>query len=308
MTDGSVLESFHASEAFAILKMPQYNFIRGLTPQQYQALRYMIIEMILITDLEHHRQFISDFEAKWKETAAKLSIPEERLNSTQSTNTNATAESAPIGKINEESEMSAKGQAEMDAKILRPRTDPQGINDDARKIIEEMCKEAEGRLMIMKLLIKCADINHPSRPLPLHKKWCALIQEEFFNQGDQEADLGLAKSRGMDRKTSTPQAIAKGNVGFIKFIVNPLFDIMKTRIRNPQFSRNITNNLGHWHKIANKSGSPSAPKELSPKSFALRKKIGLRFNPRRRHASSPVNSPLQKPRSTASRRSNNPIT
>mmetsp|Transcript_9235 Transcript_9235/g.22685 ORF Transcript_9235/g.22685 Transcript_9235/m.22685 type:complete len:110 (+) Transcript_9235:404-733(+) len=105
---------------------------------------------------------------------------------------------------------------------------------------------------MMKLIIKCSDINHPARPTHLHKRWCQLIQEEFFQQGDQGASLGLPVSRWVDRAKSNPKDIAKGNCGFIHFIVQPLFKIMETRIKNPQFSKIITINLAHWQKTASR--------------------------------------------------------
>lgn len=38
------------------------------------------------------------------------------------------------------------------------------------------------RLLVLKMVIKCADISNPARPLDLYKKWVDCIMEEFWSQ------------------------------------------------------------------------------------------------------------------------------
>ncbi len=44
-----------------------------------------------------------------------------------------------------------------------------------------MSKE-ENRMIMKKILVKCADISNPCRPLPLCKVWAKRIAEEYFTQ------------------------------------------------------------------------------------------------------------------------------
>ena len=38
------------------------------------------------------------------------------------------------------------------------------------------------RLLVMKMVIKMADINTPTKSLELHRSWTARITEEFYQQ------------------------------------------------------------------------------------------------------------------------------
>jgi cAMP-specific phosphodiesterase 4 len=54
-------------------------------------------------------------------------------------------------------------------------------------------------MMIMKVVIKCADIGHAAKKRKLHVIWSALIIEEFFMQGDNERANNSDISPFMDR-------------------------------------------------------------------------------------------------------------
>jgi 3',5'-cyclic-nucleotide phosphodiesterase/cAMP-specific phosphodiesterase 4 len=49
-------------------------------------------------------------------------------------------------------------------------------------------------LLLMQIMIKCADVSHATRILPLHKKWTSRIVQEFHNQGDRERKEKMAIS------------------------------------------------------------------------------------------------------------------
>ncbi|KAM9764794.1 cGMP-inhibited 3',5'-cyclic phosphodiesterase 3B isoform 2-T2 [Menidia menidia] len=75
------------------------------------------------------------------------------------------------------------------------------------------------RLLVCQVCIKLADINGPAKVRDLHLKWTEGIVNEFYEQGDEEAKLGLPISPFMDR--SSPQ-LAKLQESFITHIVGPL--------------------------------------------------------------------------------------
>ncbi|XP_059959972.1 cGMP-inhibited 3',5'-cyclic phosphodiesterase 3B isoform X2 [Mesoplodon densirostris] len=75
------------------------------------------------------------------------------------------------------------------------------------------------RLLVCQVCIKLADINGPTKVRGLHLKWTEGIVNEFYEQGDEEANLGLPVSPFMDR--SSPQ-LAKLQESFITHIVGPL--------------------------------------------------------------------------------------
>ncbi|KAM8979799.1 cGMP-inhibited 3',5'-cyclic phosphodiesterase 3A isoform 2-T2 [Sarcophilus harrisii] len=75
------------------------------------------------------------------------------------------------------------------------------------------------RLLVCQMCIKLADINGPAKCKELHLQWTDGIVNEFYEQGDEEASLGLPISPFMDR--SAPQ-LANLQESFISHIVGPL--------------------------------------------------------------------------------------
>ncbi|XP_031415233.1 calcium/calmodulin-dependent 3',5'-cyclic nucleotide phosphodiesterase 1C [Clupea harengus] len=73
------------------------------------------------------------------------------------------------------------------------------------------------------LLLHTADISHPAKNWDLHHRWTTSLLEEFFRQGDKEADLGLPFSPLCDRKSTM---VAQSQIGFIDFIVVPTFSVL----------------------------------------------------------------------------------
>ncbi|KAG6587266.1 putative cAMP-specific 3',5'-cyclic phosphodiesterase [Phytophthora cinnamomi] len=87
-------------------------------------------------------------------------------------------------------------------------------------------------MMIMKVVIKCADIGHAAKKRKLHVIWSALIIEEFFLQGDNERANHSDISPFMDRHSENS---AKNQVGFFEFIVLPFYDTVAQVIFAPEF-------------------------------------------------------------------------
>ncbi|XP_076123587.1 dual specificity calcium/calmodulin-dependent 3',5'-cyclic nucleotide phosphodiesterase 1B-like isoform X2 [Alosa pseudoharengus] len=75
----------------------------------------------------------------------------------------------------------------------------------------------------LSLLLHTADISHPTKPWVLHSRWTKALMEEFFRQGDKEAELGLPFSPLCDRNSTL---IAQSQIGFIDFIVDPTFSLL----------------------------------------------------------------------------------
>lgn len=71
------------------------------------------------------------------------------------------------------------------------------------------------RIQVLQNMLHCADLSNPTKKLHLYQKWCSLLMEEFFQQGDKERQLGLEISPMCDRSNST---IEKSQVGFIDYI------------------------------------------------------------------------------------------
>ncbi|XP_076348814.1 cGMP-inhibited 3',5'-cyclic phosphodiesterase 3A-like isoform X2 [Tachypleus tridentatus] len=91
------------------------------------------------------------------------------------------------------------------------------VNDDNAPGLDWMSET--DRLLAMEMCIKLADINGPCKRHDIHIQWTYRIAEEFYEQGDEEATLGLTISPFMDRRN--PQ-LAKLQESFINHLVAPL--------------------------------------------------------------------------------------
>ncbi|XP_060051800.1 dual specificity calcium/calmodulin-dependent 3',5'-cyclic nucleotide phosphodiesterase 1C isoform X1 [Erinaceus europaeus] len=83
--------------------------------------------------------------------------------------------------------------------------------------------EAIEKPKALSLVLHTADISHPAKAWDLHHRWTMSLLEEFFRQGDREAELGLPFSPLCDRKSTM---VAQSQVGFIDFIVEPTFTVL----------------------------------------------------------------------------------
>ena len=73
------------------------------------------------------------------------------------------------------------------------------------------------------MLIKCADVSNPARPLHICKVWAHRIAEEYFSQTDEEKEKGLPVV--MPQFDRTTCSIPKSQIGFYDFFINDMFDI-----------------------------------------------------------------------------------
>lgn len=76
---------------------------------------------------------------------------------------------------------------------------------------------------VLCLLVHSCDVSHPSKRWDIHHQWTSRCMEEFFVQGDREAEAGLEYSPLCDRiNTLIPQS----QVGFIDYIVQPTLTVL----------------------------------------------------------------------------------
>jgi hypothetical protein len=92
-----------------------------------------------------------------------------------------------------------------------------------RIITEDEAKNFENQQIVLSNFLHAADISNPVKPQKLYDKWINLLFEEFFKQGDFEKSNKLPVSLMCDRNTTN---IDKSQVGFINFIVFPLWDLV----------------------------------------------------------------------------------
>ncbi|XP_077580143.1 3',5'-cyclic-AMP phosphodiesterase 4C isoform X5 [Stigmatopora nigra] len=77
------------------------------------------------------------------------------------------------------------------------------------------------RIQVLQNMVHCADLSNPTKPLELYRQWTDRIMVEFFTQGDRERDKGMEISPMCDKRNAS---IEKNQVGFIDYIVHPLWE------------------------------------------------------------------------------------
>ncbi|KAM9428384.1 3',5'-cyclic-AMP phosphodiesterase 4C-like isoform 3-T3 [Salvelinus alpinus] len=77
------------------------------------------------------------------------------------------------------------------------------------------------RIQVLQNMVHCADLSNPTKPLEVYRQWTDRIMVEFFTQGDRERDKGMEISPMCDKHNAS---IEKNQVGFIDYIVHPLWE------------------------------------------------------------------------------------
>eukprot|EP00455_Lapot_gusevi_P000795 TRINITY_DN10354_c0_g2_i1.p1 TRINITY_DN10354_c0_g2~~TRINITY_DN10354_c0_g2_i1.p1 ORF type:complete len:278 (-),score=36.98 TRINITY_DN10354_c0_g2_i1:28-756(-) len=101
--------------------------------------------------------------------------------------------------------------------------------------------------LLLKLLLKCADVSQAARPTQAYLRWSYLTSEEFFCQGDIEREQGMSISRFMDRNKPTPILCHQM---FLSNIVLPIFASIAALVPSMWSAHSLVeSHLAYWdHK------------------------------------------------------------
>jgi hypothetical protein len=109
------------------------------------------------------------------------------------------------------------------------------------------------RMMMMQLILKCADISNVSRPFELADKWCDVLCEEFFRQGDLEKTQGMEYTSPLNDRAHLDKP--KSQIGFYRFVCLPLYETATRAC--PPLQANVDQvkaNLDIWMAAADGKG------------------------------------------------------
>ncbi|CAH8469448.1 unnamed protein product [Schistosoma turkestanicum] len=156
--DIAVLESHHAAVAFELtLRSPDINIFQNLTREEYRTMRSYIVDMVLATEMVRH----FDIVTKFVNTLSKPMIAKNRHHDRSSVGSMSSMESCSIG--------------------ISHSTSPSPGQERISSTLENL-STAENRTLIKRLIIKCSDVNNPTRPLSICIEWAKRIAEEYFCQ------------------------------------------------------------------------------------------------------------------------------
>ena len=110
----------------------------------------------------------------------------------------------------------------------------------------DLVNRIDDRQLLMKMIIKCADLAHPTKNLELHKRWSILVNEEFRQQAVKETMLGLPRTAP---STTDTGKLAKSQTGFIRFVVEPCYVALCSYMGSPGnfWLNRLTQNKTYWN-------------------------------------------------------------
>ncbi|KXZ47713.1 hypothetical protein GPECTOR_33g595 [Gonium pectorale] len=228
--DRAPLENHHLAAAFTLLKKPEYAFLAHLPKADMDRLRKMVIELVLATDMKQHFAIMSHFTTVHRLGSAN-SVTPSLLSGTERRRSSSNASS-----INSLAHGGSGTNIEMD-KIVIPLDENE-------------------RMLSLQMALKCSDLGHVSAALPVHCRWVALLEEEFFRQGDMEKLHHLPVSPLFDR--SKP-GVTKSQVGFFDIVVIPLLNAFSRVFSNTKPLLTYTmRNYKYWSEIQKREQQAAA--------------------------------------------------
>uniref|UniRef100_A0A8C5PZ05 Phosphodiesterase n=1 Tax=Leptobrachium leishanense TaxID=445787 RepID=A0A8C5PZ05_9ANUR len=105
----------------------------------------------------------------------------------------------------------------------------------------------ENRILIKRMMIKCADVANPCRPLDMCIEWAGRISEEYFAQTDEEKTQGLPVVMPVfDRNTCS---IPKSQISFIDYFINDMFDAWDAFAHLSNLIQHLAENYKYWKSL-----------------------------------------------------------
>lgn len=129
----------------------------------------------------------------------------------------------------------------------------------------ENCKSLEERRFIVGLLLHSVDISNPLIPkFDLCRKWAEGICAEFWGQYEKELAANVPPTQ-MWADINTLQGFYKSQVGFINFIVSPLWNMVAEFFPDLQqqgrLLDNVERNKQQWTKLLEEEGKKAKSEE-----------------------------------------------
>lgn len=188
--DTSVLENYHLSVTFNILKRSRYNIFALFSEQIRNDIRKALIEMVLTTDVSKHLEHVALVKDYLLQKEILSQLNQRGPNNIQH-----------INQREPKCRVSVTEENEIDTSHFMTRS--------------------EVRALLRNISLKVSDLSNPTRPLNIALLWTERIITEFHQQGDKERALGLSVTPMMDR---TKANIELSQLAFIDHIIIPLYE------------------------------------------------------------------------------------
>lgn len=127
---------------------------------------------------------------------------------------------------------------------------PEATADSARQDKGPAKKQEalEDKFFILETMLHAADLSNPCKARSIALAWTRRVCEEFWLQGDEERNLGLAISPMCDRVAGAA-TVPQGQLGFINFVVKPLLSPLAELAPEIQLMKDqLAKNAAFWEE------------------------------------------------------------
>uniref|UniRef100_A0A6Q2YXR1 Phosphodiesterase n=1 Tax=Esox lucius TaxID=8010 RepID=A0A6Q2YXR1_ESOLU len=129
-------------------------------------------------------------------------------------------------------------------KFVNSINKPLAALEENGEAVKGILTSPDNRILVKRMLIKCADISNPCRPLELCIEWAGRISEEYFAQTDEEKRQNLPVVMPVfDRNTCS---IPKSQISFIDYFITDMFDAWDAFADLPNLMQHLDNNFKYW--------------------------------------------------------------
>ncbi|XP_029640624.1 high affinity cAMP-specific and IBMX-insensitive 3',5'-cyclic phosphodiesterase 8B-like isoform X2 [Octopus sinensis] len=141
-------------------------------------------------------------------------------------------------------------------------TSDQSSMDSMSDIVAHLSTD-ESRILIKRMLMKCADISNPCRPLDLCIIWAKRIAEEYFDQTDEEITKHLPIVMPIFSRNTC--SIPKSQCSFIEYFVQGMFESWSEICDIPELMEFLKINYQYWKKedVQESAELPEIEEEIS---------------------------------------------
>jgi hypothetical protein len=219
--DKSVLENFHISEAFKILRIPECNIFEitddnklenshKLSNHDFKYIRKRIIDLILATDMTLHFNLQNNVKNAMIQNPLRKAASVENI-------------------------IPSKKNIKFD--FIENNKNEKKLFDDQQ--------------LFLNFLFHTADISHSSKQFEISYKWTYYIFEEFWKQGDLEKSMNLQVSFLCDRKSID---VPNSQIDFISNFIIPSYELIIDFLPELEYYKNnALLNIDEWKKFSKDS-------------------------------------------------------
>ena len=232
----SVLENFHLGLVFELLEDEHCGIMEFLEEADKGRFRELVTTLILATDMAKHmglfkqlQAFLADARARhrelnWMHDSTRSDESEVQNGSAAGDGDgDAASDAGSVARSSREATPRSSANLELGESRTARVSDRDGAHESwVRPSIDGA--DPTQRVLVMQLLLKCADLGNVVRPLEIADAWGKRIMEEFYQQGEKELTLGLPLTTFPNRK-NFDYIFARHQNGFLVNVVRPLFDV-----------------------------------------------------------------------------------